>query len=170
MLFCFSFFQDPSIFTVLTAKSTRAGVALADFVIFPPRWGVANNTFRPPYYHRKSALCWSCLSRGLQKKKQASIYLRVHTGKNQSDLLSLAELESASWSQSVLTGKQTKPKMFQFRASQENSEVMGWLCLHRWMRLYSRSSHWDSVYIEVGIAQMHQKLSHHPAMNCLISH
>ncbi|KAI9104850.1 Homogentisate 1,2-dioxygenase [Phlyctochytrium arcticum] len=43
---------DPSIFTVLTAKSATPGVALADFVIFPPRWMVAENTFRPPYYHR----------------------------------------------------------------------------------------------------------------------
>ncbi|XP_028937251.1 homogentisate 1,2-dioxygenase [Ornithorhynchus anatinus] len=43
---------DPSIFTVLTAKSLRPGVAVADFVIFPPRWGVADHTFRPPYYHR----------------------------------------------------------------------------------------------------------------------
>lgn len=46
--------QDPSIFTVLTAKSVRPGVAIADFVIFPPRWGVADKTFRPPYYHSKS--------------------------------------------------------------------------------------------------------------------
>lgn len=45
--------QDPSIFTVLTAKSLRPGVAIADFVIFPPRWGVADKTFRPPYYHSK---------------------------------------------------------------------------------------------------------------------
>ncbi|XP_052808795.1 homogentisate 1,2-dioxygenase-like isoform X2 [Mya arenaria] len=43
---------DPSIFTVLTCQSTRPGVAIADFVIFPPRWGVTDNTFRPPYYHR----------------------------------------------------------------------------------------------------------------------
>jgi homogentisate 1,2-dioxygenase len=43
---------DPSIFTVLTCQSTRPGVAIADFVIFPPRWGVCDNTFRPPYYHR----------------------------------------------------------------------------------------------------------------------
>lgn len=43
---------DPSIFTVLTAPTTRPGVALADFVIFPPRWSVAEGTFRPPYYHR----------------------------------------------------------------------------------------------------------------------
>ncbi|XP_072254558.1 homogentisate 1,2-dioxygenase [Pyxicephalus adspersus] len=42
---------DPSIFTVLTAKSLRPGVAIADFVILPPRWGVADHTFRPPYYH-----------------------------------------------------------------------------------------------------------------------
>ena len=47
---------DPSIFTVLTAPSLKDGVAIADFVIFPPRWGVAENTFRPPYYHSKSSL------------------------------------------------------------------------------------------------------------------
>jgi len=43
---------DPSIFTVLTCQSLRPGVAIADFVIFPPRWGVGDHTFRPPYYHR----------------------------------------------------------------------------------------------------------------------
>eukprot|EP00877_Chromochloris_zofingiensis_P002326 jgi/Chrzof1/12094/Cz06g21050.t1 len=43
---------DPSIFTVLTVPSTIPGVAVADFVIFPPRWTVAEHTFRPPYYHR----------------------------------------------------------------------------------------------------------------------
>lgn len=43
---------DPSIFTVLTSPSANAGVANVDFVIFPPRWMVAENTFRPPYYHR----------------------------------------------------------------------------------------------------------------------
>jgi homogentisate 1,2-dioxygenase len=43
---------DPSIFTVLTAPSESAGTANADFVIFPPRWMVAEHTFRPPYFHR----------------------------------------------------------------------------------------------------------------------
>ena len=43
---------DPSIFTVLTAPSEEAGTANIDFVIFPPRWLVAENTFRPPWYHR----------------------------------------------------------------------------------------------------------------------
>ena len=44
--------SDPSIFTVLTVPSHEAGVAVADFVIFPPRWMCAEHTFRPPYYHR----------------------------------------------------------------------------------------------------------------------
>ncbi|WP_292158633.1 homogentisate 1,2-dioxygenase [Brevundimonas sp.] len=43
---------DPSIFTVLTSPSDTAGVANCDFVIFPPRWMVAEDTFRPPWFHR----------------------------------------------------------------------------------------------------------------------
>lgn len=43
---------DPSIFTVLTSPSGQPGVANVDFVIFPPRWVVAENTFRPPWFHR----------------------------------------------------------------------------------------------------------------------
>ncbi len=43
---------DPSIFTVLTAPSEETGTANIDFVIFPPRWLVAEHTFRPPWYHR----------------------------------------------------------------------------------------------------------------------
>ena len=42
---------DPSIFTVLTSP-TAAGVANVDFVIFPPRWMVGEDTFRPPWFHR----------------------------------------------------------------------------------------------------------------------
>jgi homogentisate 1,2-dioxygenase len=43
---------DPSIFTVLTSPTTVPGRANADFVIFPPRWMVAEDTFRPPWFHR----------------------------------------------------------------------------------------------------------------------
>ncbi len=43
---------DPSIFTVLTSPSANAGTANIDFVIFPERWMVAEDTFRPPWYHR----------------------------------------------------------------------------------------------------------------------
>ncbi|KAI0703787.1 homogentisate 1,2-dioxygenase [Cytidiella melzeri] len=47
--------MDPSIFTVLTAKSKTTGVPLADFALFKERWDVATNTFRPPYFHRNTA-------------------------------------------------------------------------------------------------------------------
>jgi homogentisate 1,2-dioxygenase len=43
---------DPSIFTVLTSPSDTPGTANMDFVIFPPRWLVAEDTFRPPWFHR----------------------------------------------------------------------------------------------------------------------
>jgi homogentisate 1,2-dioxygenase len=43
---------DPSIFTVLTAPSDLHGTATVDFAIFPPRWLVGEDTFRPPWFHR----------------------------------------------------------------------------------------------------------------------
>ncbi len=43
---------DPSIFTVLTAPTDTHGIANVDFVIFPPRWLVGEDTFRPPWFHR----------------------------------------------------------------------------------------------------------------------
>ncbi|PZW39427.1 homogentisate 1,2-dioxygenase [Humitalea rosea] len=42
---------DPSIFTVLTSPTEAPGTANIDFAIFPDRWAVAENTFRPPWYH-----------------------------------------------------------------------------------------------------------------------
>lgn len=45
---------DPSIYTVLTGPSAKPGTAIADFVIFPPRWLVQEDTFRPPWYHRNT--------------------------------------------------------------------------------------------------------------------
>jgi homogentisate 1,2-dioxygenase len=43
---------DPSIFTVLTAPSPLPHTPNVDFAIFPPRWLVAEHTFRPPWFHR----------------------------------------------------------------------------------------------------------------------
>jgi homogentisate 1,2-dioxygenase len=43
---------DPSIFTVLSAPSGVEGTANVDFVLFRDRWSVAENTFRPPWYHK----------------------------------------------------------------------------------------------------------------------
>jgi homogentisate 1,2-dioxygenase len=46
---------DPSIFLVLQSPSAVPGVDSIDFVIFPPRWLAAENTFRPPWFHRNVA-------------------------------------------------------------------------------------------------------------------
>jgi len=61
---------DPSIFTVLTSPSDTAGVANCDFVIFPPRWMVAENTFRPPWYHRNIMSEFMGLIHGLYDAKE----------------------------------------------------------------------------------------------------
>ncbi|KAK0476460.1 homogentisate 1,2-dioxygenase [Armillaria novae-zelandiae] len=46
---------DPSVFTVLTAKSKAAGIPLVEVLTVSERWNVASDTFRPPYYHRNNA-------------------------------------------------------------------------------------------------------------------
>ncbi|KAI8227963.1 Homogentisate 1,2-dioxygenase [Colletotrichum sp. SAR 10_99] len=46
---------DPSLYTVLTAKSKIPGVSMTDFMFFCPKYSSATNTFRPPYYHRNMA-------------------------------------------------------------------------------------------------------------------
>jgi len=67
---------DPSIFTVLTAPASPGSLAgsaggplAADFVIFPPRYAVARNTFRPPYYHRNTMNEFMGLIRGGKREK-----------------------------------------------------------------------------------------------------
>lgn len=61
---------DPSIFTVLTCQSLKPGTAIADFVIFPPRWSVQEKTFRPPYYHRNCMSEFMGLIRGKYEAKE----------------------------------------------------------------------------------------------------
>jgi homogentisate 1,2-dioxygenase len=60
---------DPSIFTVLTSPSDTAGTANVDFVIFPPRWMVAERTFRPPWFHRNVMSEYMGLVRGVYDAK-----------------------------------------------------------------------------------------------------
>jgi homogentisate 1,2-dioxygenase len=60
---------DPSIFTVLTSPSATPGVANCDFVIFPPRWTVAEDTFRPPWFHRNVMSEFMGLVRGAYDAK-----------------------------------------------------------------------------------------------------
>ncbi|WP_231329453.1 homogentisate 1,2-dioxygenase [Actinomadura graeca] len=60
---------DPSIFTVLTSPTDTPGLANADFVIFPPRWLVGEDTFRPPWYHRNVMSEFMGLVRGVYDAK-----------------------------------------------------------------------------------------------------
>ncbi len=60
---------DPSIFTVLTSPTEVPGTANCDFVIFPPRWMVAEHTFRPPFFHRNYMSEFMGLVRGAYDAK-----------------------------------------------------------------------------------------------------
>jgi len=60
---------DPSIFLVLTSPSDTPGVGNLDLVIFPPRWLVAQETFRPPWFHRNVASEFMGLIHGVYDAK-----------------------------------------------------------------------------------------------------
>jgi homogentisate 1,2-dioxygenase len=60
---------DPSIFTVLSSPTAIAGTANCDFVLFPPRWLVAEHTFRPPWFHRNLMNEFMGLIRGVYDAK-----------------------------------------------------------------------------------------------------
>ncbi len=62
---------DPSIFLVLQSPSDTPGVDTLDFVIFPPRWLVAEDTFRPPWFHRNVASEFMGLIHGQYDAKSA---------------------------------------------------------------------------------------------------
>ncbi|MEB0137405.1 MULTISPECIES: homogentisate 1,2-dioxygenase [unclassified Undibacterium] len=62
---------DPSIFLVLQSPSDTPGVDAIDFVIFPPRWLAAENTFRPPWFHRNIASEFMGLLHGQYDAKSA---------------------------------------------------------------------------------------------------
>ena len=62
---------DPSIGTVLTSPTNSPGLANVDFVIFPSRWQVAEDTFRPPWFHRNCMSEYMGLIRGVYDAKAA---------------------------------------------------------------------------------------------------
>ena len=69
---------DPSIYTVLTCQSNDPGTAVLDFVIFPPRWMVAQHTFRPPWFHRN---CMSEFMGMIYGKYDAKVDIADASGK-----------------------------------------------------------------------------------------
>ncbi|MFP3276743.1 MAG: homogentisate 1,2-dioxygenase [Paraburkholderia sp.] len=60
---------DPSFFLVLHSPSDTPGVDTIDFVIFPPRWLAAEDTFRPPWFHRNVASEFMGLVHGVYDAK-----------------------------------------------------------------------------------------------------
>jgi homogentisate 1,2-dioxygenase len=62
---------DPSIFCVLTAPSETPGTANIEFAIFPPRWLLGEDTFRPPWFHRNVMCEFMGLVRGVYDAKAA---------------------------------------------------------------------------------------------------
>ena len=69
---------DPSIFTVLTSPSETPGTANIDFVIFPERWLVAENTFRPPWYHMNVMSEFMGLVYGVVRRQAAGLRAGRH--------------------------------------------------------------------------------------------
>lgn len=65
---------DPSINTVVTSPTAEPGVANVDFVIFAPRWMAAENTFRPPWFHRNYMSEYMGLVRGVYDAKPGASF------------------------------------------------------------------------------------------------
>ena len=83
---------DPSIFTVLTSSSPSSAASacsstgpIADFVIFPPRWLVAEDTFRPPWFHRNCMSEFMGLVAGEYDAKAAAAKTGTASGSASSD-------------------------------------------------------------------------------------
>ena len=89
---------DPSIFTVLTSASDRPGTANCDFVIFPPRWMVAEGTFRPPWFHRNVMSEFMGLIEGAYDAKASGF---VPGGASLHNCMSGHGPDRASWERAV---------------------------------------------------------------------
>ena len=96
---------DPSIFTVLTSPSDSRGVANVDFVIFPPRWMVAEHTFRPPYFHRNVMSEFMGLVKGAYDAKKGGF---VPGGASLHNAMSAHGPDNASYTDAV--GADLQPK------------------------------------------------------------
>lgn len=98
---------DPSIFTVLTSPSHSPGVANIDFVIFPPRWMVAEHTFRPPYYHRNIMSEFMGLIQGKYDAKPDSFVL---AGASIHNCMTAHGPDEASYNKAVI--EELKPERY----------------------------------------------------------
>jgi homogentisate 1,2-dioxygenase len=96
---------DPSIFTVLTSPSDTPGMANVDFVIFPPRWMVAEDTFRPPYFHRNVMSEFMGLVRGEYDAKKGGF---VPGGASLHNAMTAHGPDHASYAQAIAADLQPR--------------------------------------------------------------
>ena len=94
---------DPSIFTVLTSPTTEEGTALCDFVIFPPRWGVSDKTFRPPYFHRNCMSEFMGLIKGSYEAKKGTPLAPSGKPRSHRPILNIVRLQL--WCGGVVRGR-----------------------------------------------------------------
>lgn len=99
---------DPSIFTVVTSPSGQPGVANCDFVIFPTRWMVAEDTFRPPWFHRNIMSEYMGLVSGEYDAKEGGGF--VPGGGSLHNRMSAHGPDAASWDKA--TKAELKPQKF----------------------------------------------------------
>lgn len=99
---------DPSIFTVVTSPSGQPGVANCDFVIFPTRWMVAEDTFRPPWFHRNIMSEYMGLITGEYDAKEGGGF--VPGGGSLHNRMSAHGPDAASWDKA--TKAELKPQKF----------------------------------------------------------
>jgi homogentisate 1,2-dioxygenase len=99
---------DPSIFTVVTSPSGQPGVANCDFVIFPTRWMVAEDTFRPPWFHRNVMSEYMGLISGEYDAKEGGGF--VPGGGSLHNRMSAHGPDAASWEKA--SAADLKPQKF----------------------------------------------------------
>jgi homogentisate 1,2-dioxygenase len=137
---------DPSIFLVLHSPSDTPGTSNIDFVIFPPRWLVAQDTFRPPWFHRNVASEFMGLITGLYDAKASGFVpggSSLHNGMSAHgpDAGSFDKATAADTSKPQFVGD-TMAFMFESRAPLRpvNSALQGTPALQR-----DYLSHWRKL-------------------------
>ena len=64
---------DPSIYCVLASPTSIPGTSNMEFGCFPPRWTVAEHTFRPPPFHRNVAVNSSAMRGNISARATTSV-------------------------------------------------------------------------------------------------
>ena len=112
---------DPSIFLVLHSPSDTPGTSNIDFVIFPPRWLVMENTFRPPWFHRNAASEFMGLIHGAYDAKATGF---VPGGSSLHNCMSGHGPDSAAFDTAMATDTTTPQKLTETMAFMFESRMI----------------------------------------------